>query len=234
MKAEEYFIEDLPDPLPREEVKELFIKYSKGNLNAREIIILHNLRLIALRLNYVYDTVNYDKKDLFSIGIIGLIKAVDNFDISKKNCEFSSYAVRCIDNEILMFLRQLKKEVILVSLERTVYQNKDDSVIKLIDTLISNEDFVLENENKIIIEKIKNLVSSLPERKKYVVESSFGFNGTPKLQKELAIELRCTQTGISNILRRTLDKIKTELENEDLIETNNLRKRRRLVKEPIY
>ena len=109
MYYNELFIEDkLPDPLSQSELYSYFEKMKSGDTKAREIIIKHNIKLVFNQVMKRFCNMPYEKKELISIGLIGLIKSVDTFDISKDR-KFSSYAVKCIDNEILMFLRREKK-----------------------------------------------------------------------------------------------------------------------------
>ena len=111
MHTEESMIDyhELPEPLSSTEFIDLITKMNNGEAWARDKIILYNLRLVYFEINSKFNHISYDKNDLVSIGIIGLIKAVDSYDLNK-GFKFATYAVRCIDNEILVFLRQLRKE----------------------------------------------------------------------------------------------------------------------------
>ena len=117
MNTEELFLDanDLPKPLSKDELSELFDKIKLGDEEAKNKVIEHNIRLVLYEVTKKFRTVNYDKKDLISIGNVGLIKAVLTFDKSR-NMEFATYAVKCIDNEILQFLRKLKNFKILTVL----------------------------------------------------------------------------------------------------------------------
>ena len=111
----EVFKDDLPEILEEEEIIRLFKEYKCGNVNARNIIIEHNIRLVLDRVFNNFRNVNYDKEELVSIGLFGLVKAVDTYDLSKGYL-FNTYAVSCIDNEIKLVLRRNKKNVDLLSL----------------------------------------------------------------------------------------------------------------------
>ena len=107
----------------KKELIHLFKLVKEGSMEAREKIILHNIRLVTYEMNKKFIDFNYDKSDLFSIGILGLINAIDNYDFTK-DYEFSTFAIRCIDNEILMFIRELQKDCATISIENVVYRNK--------------------------------------------------------------------------------------------------------------
>ena len=98
----------IPKKLPKEEMYKLITKMSQGDLNARQTLIEHNIRLVIHQVQGRFNALDYDKRELVSIGILGLVKAIDTYNLSKK-VEFSSYAIRCIDNEILMFIRKINK-----------------------------------------------------------------------------------------------------------------------------
>lgn len=113
MNYEELFIESkLLKPLPKKELYSYLEQCKQGNLKTREQIIIHNIRLVLNQIIKKFANTSYDKKELVSIGIIGLVKSVDTFDLDKK-FEFTTYAIRCIDNEILMFLRKAKKQSLI-------------------------------------------------------------------------------------------------------------------------
>ena len=149
MNTNELFIDanKLPQPLPKSQVNELLDKVKHGDEDAIKMIIEHNIRLVLYQVNNKFKSVEYDKKDLVSIGNIGLIKAVTTFDKSK-NVEFATYATRCIDNEILMFLRKLKKDQKVDSLDKTITHDKEGKELKIEDTISDENDIVEDYEKK--------------------------------------------------------------------------------------
>ena len=136
MNTDELFIEGhkLPQPLSKEEVYKLIQEANEGSKEARDKLVTHNIRFVLYEVTNKFQKVDYDKKDLVSIGNLGLIKAINTYDLSK-GFEFATYATRCIDNEILMFLRKLKKEQAVDSIDRVIFQDKDGSEMKLGDKL---------------------------------------------------------------------------------------------------
>ena len=127
--------QSFPTPLSYEEEKEMLLRLNNGDKVARSILIEHNLRLIA-HIVKKYDSYHYDSDDLIGIGSIGLIKAVDSFDYSKQN-KFTTYAARCIENEILMYLRSNKKSINDISLQDPIGYDKDGNEISIGSTLYS-------------------------------------------------------------------------------------------------
>lgn len=220
---EDWFVCSLPQPLSKETTYELLKRRRKED---KDILIIHNIRLIVYEILNKFKTVDYDKKELVSIGIMGLIKAVDTYDISKK-IEFSTYAMKCIDNEILIFLRKLKKDQIIDSLERTIYENDKGSEIKLKDTLADEIDLVKDIEDQVVYKKIRNLVEKLPDRDKEIVKLYFGFyDGKRYKQKELSTMFSVTQAQISRIVSKRIHEIKHILEKQSTIEVKAKVKRR--------
>ena len=135
MFTSDLFIENkLPDILSKEELSEYFIKYRLGDYTARDKIIMCNIKLVLNEIFRKFFNSTYDKQELLSVGIIGLIKSVDTFDITK-NYQFSTYALRCIDNEIAMFLNKEKKRDNDVSIEICLGNDKDTEGIKIKDLL---------------------------------------------------------------------------------------------------
>ena len=130
---------EVTQPLSKSELMQLFKLSKEGSMEAREKIILHNIRLVTYEISRRFINFDYDKSDLFSIGILGLINAVDNYDFTK-DYEFSTFAIRCIDNEILMFIRELQKEI------ADMFNVKPAAISKVIIR-------VLRNIEKLLIDK---------------------------------------------------------------------------------
>ena len=165
MNTDELFIDanKLPKPLPKFQVNELLDKVKQGDEDAIKMIAKHNIRLVLYRVSNRFKTVEYDKKDLVSIGNVGLMKAVTTFDKSKK-AEFVTYAIRCIDNEILIFLRNLKKDQKIDTLDKTIIHDKEGNELKIEDTISDKTDIVEDYKKNITYEIIREIVGELPDR----------------------------------------------------------------------
>jgi len=180
-----------PEPLTQEEEKEYLERYMQGDEEARNILIERNLRLVA-HICKKYNIPNLELDDLISIGTIGLIKGINTFNLDK-NVRLATYASRCIENEILMYLRSTKKLGSEVYLNEPIGKDKDDNEISLID-ILENDDISIEDEIdfkmriKQIYEKIKSV---LKKREQIIIELRFGLGGKkPKTQNEVAEILR--------------------------------------------
>lgn len=165
-----------PEPLSKEEEKEIIERYESGDEDARNILIERNLRLVA-HICKKYNIPNVDNEDLISIGTIGLIKGINTFN-SNKGVRLATYASRCIDNEILMYLRSTKKLGAEVYLNEPIGKDKDDNEIALID-ILENEEKSIEDEIDLKI-KIKKLYEKmkyiLKGREKLIIELRFGLD----------------------------------------------------------
>lgn len=198
----------LPPPLKKNIEEDLVRKSNLGDLDARNKLIEHNLRLVVF-LAKKYDNTMYDLEDLVSIGTIGLIKGIKTYKLDK-NIKLATYASRCIDNEILMFLRKNKKRNSEVSLEDSINFDSEGNELKLED-VFGTEDNVVEKsieskDDKILLEKeVKNLSS----RDRNIIEQRYGLFGQKELtQKELADKLNISQSYISRIEKRVIKKLK--------------------------
>ena len=198
----------LPPPLEKEEEENLVKLSNSGDLNARNKLIEHNLRLVVF-LAKKYDNTLYDLEDLVSIGTIGLIKGVKTYKLDK-NIKLATYASRCIDNEILMFLRKNKKRMTEISLEDTINFDSEGNELKFEDIFGTEDDIVeKELENK---ENQKLLVSEilkLNDRDKIIIEKRYGLFGNDELtQKEIANKMSISQSYISRIEKKVVRKLK--------------------------
>ena len=198
----------MPPPLKKNIEEDLVRKSNLGDLDARNKLIEHNLRLVVF-LAKKYDNTMYDLEDLVSIGTIGLIKGIKTYKLDK-NIKLATYASRCIDNEILMFLRKNKKRNSEVSLEDSINFDSEGNELKLED-VFGTEDNVVEKsieskDDKILLEKeVKNLAS----RDRNIIEQRYGLFGQKELtQKELADKLNISQSYISRIEKRVIKKLK--------------------------
>ncbi len=203
-----------PKPLSPEEEKEQFEKMKNGDMKARDVLISHNLRLVAHIVKKYTNSLEVD--DLLSVGTIGLIKAVDSFDYGK-NVQLSTYAARCINNEILMLIRANKKHKNVVSLSSLTCNNDDDKDLELKDVLSSDDDEIFSQvETSLVMQKIKRIIrEKLDEREQKVIKLRYGIDCEKALtQKEVADALGISRSYISRIENKTLKIIKNEFEND--------------------
>ena len=201
-----------PGPLSDEEEKEYLEKCRQGDEHAREMLIRHNLRLVAHIVKKYGGAGEAD--DLISVGSIGLIKGIQTYE-SGKGSRLATYAARCIENEILMYIRANKKHKCNVSLSESVGSDKDGNDITLIDVLSVPAETVLEEvENKILMDKIRECVSKLPARERIIITLRYGLSGAlPKTQLQVAEKLGISRSYVSRIEKKVLAKIAEQLKN---------------------
>ena len=199
----------LPEPLTKEEEEYYLIQKEDGDDFAKDKLIEHNLRLVVF-LAKRYENTKVDLEDLVSIGTIGLIKGIKTYK-RDKNIKLATYASRCIDNEILMYLRKNKKIKTEVSLEESLSFDPDGNELKLEDVLGTEKDVVTkrieeETEKKLMMEEI----NKLPGRDKEIIVLRYGLDGKKALtQKEVADILGISQSYISRIEKKVIRKLKT-------------------------
>lgn len=194
---------NLPSPLSNDEIIELFVMANAGNKYAKDKIITHNIRLVISRVLSCFNDTFYDKKDLISIGNIGLMKAVDTFDINK-NVKFNSYAIKCIDNEILMFFRKLKGDKNVDSIEEST-MNCEGCSIYIKDILKDNTNLEEEYIDKELYDFLHKLIMNLPESNRKAIIMFFGFYGNKRhTQQEIGEVLNISQSAVSLKIRNTL------------------------------
>lgn len=197
---------------PEEEIKYL-TKYKKENdENAKEILIERNLRLVA-HIAKKYNNSTEDQDDIISIGTIGLIKAIETYNIDK-GTKLATYASKCIDNEILMSIRTNKKNKFQVSLQDPIGMDKEGNEISLIDILGTDIDYILDKvELKLQIGKLYEQIEKiLTKREKEIILLRYGLttNGY-KTQREIASRLNISRSYVSRIEKRALKKLKKEI-----------------------
>lgn len=199
----------LPPPLKKDEEEALVLKSQEGDMEARNKLIEHNIRLVVF-LAKKYDNTMYDLEDLVSIGTIGLIKGVKTYRLDK-NIKLATYASRCIDNEILMFLRKNKRRKVEISFEDSINQDGDGNELHLEDVLGTEDDIVeKEYENELDKEILSNEIEKLPERDKEILTLRYGLNNTHEYtQKEVADMLGISQSYISRIEKKAIKKLKS-------------------------
>ena len=213
-------VKKLPIPLSKEETNELFDKMNKGSIEVRDKIIIHNIRLVIYQVIKKFSGVEYDKKDLVSVGNIGLIKAVDTFDISK-NVAFSTYAIKCINNEIVGFLKRSKINQNIDSLDRTIIK-QDGSHLKLEDVIADNIDFTEKYEDKDNYKIIIEFVNNLPYYDKQIIMLYFGFYDNKRYtQSEIADKLNVSQPYISRLTKKIVKNLGEKLNKCGVVELHN-------------
>jgi len=197
----------LPPPLSKDKELEYLIKAKQGDIEARNILIEHNLRLVVF-LAKKYENTGFDIEDLVSIGSIGLIKGINTYKIDK-NIKLATYASRCIANEILMFLRENKRKKVEMSLEETLNYDAEGNELRLEDILGTDIDVVpKELENIIDKEILKKEIDILDEREKEIMTLRYGLNNTMEYtQKEVAEMLGISQSYISRIEKKIVKKL---------------------------
>lgn len=202
----------LPPPLTKEEEKEVFDLMDTDFDKAREALIVHNLRLVVY-IAKKFESTGIGLEDLISIGTIGLIKAVNTFS-KEKNIKLATYASRCIENEILMFLRKSNQYKHEISIDEPLNVDWDGNELLLSDVLGTDNDIVNVNiENEVEHELLRELVSALPEREKKIMEMRFGLkNGKEMTQKEVADEIGISQSYISRLEKKIIKRLKKDLE----------------------
>lgn len=209
-------MKSFPKPLSAKEETEILDQCKAGNKEARDILIEHNLRLVAHIVKKYYMT-NKDIDDLISIGTIGLIKAIDTFD-ADKGIRLATYASRCIDNELLMMLRSGKKQSKEVYLYEPIGSDKEGHEINLLDILESADiDIVDELELQRNIKSLYVLIDKvLTNREKQIIEMRYGLNKhEPVTQKEIANDIGISRSYVSRIEKKALKKLRESFENEN-------------------
>lgn len=204
-----------PEPLNSEEEKKYLELLQIGDEEARNILIERNLRLVA-HISKKYISTNIDQDDLISIGTIGLIKAINSFK-ADKNIRLATYAARCIENEILMFLRSSKKTKSEVYLNEPIGKDKDDNEVTLLEVL-ENDSRSIEDEIdlKMKIKKLyKKMKEVLKDREKSILELRFGLCGaTPKTQNEIANMMGISRSYVSRIETKAISKLEKEFQEK--------------------
>ena len=206
-----------PRALTAVEEKEYLEKMSQGDSRAREKLIKHNLRLVAHIIKKYYANIN-DQEDLISIGTIGLIKAIDSFKLDK-GIRLSSYASKCIENEILMFFRSGKKTAQDVSINEPIDTDKDGNMLTIIDTMSEPDNIIDSIDIKMKTEKLYCFIKgSLTERDQRIIYMRYGLGGQrPLPQREIAKKLGISRSYVSRIEKKALGMLKKEFEKAEQI-----------------
>jgi RNA polymerase sporulation-specific sigma factor len=199
-----------PHPLSESEEKSLFEKYRLGDESARVELISRNLRLIVHVIKKF--NIQGNSEDLISIGSVGLIKAIENFDYLKGN-KLASYASKCIENEILMYIRSNRKVKAEIYLEDPIGVDKDGNAINLLDVLGTDVNSVHDEvESKITTNIIYELIELiLDNREKLIIKLRYGLEGEPKTQADIAKLLKISRSYVSRIESKALKKLQNKM-----------------------
>ena len=206
-----------PKPLSAREEIETFAALRAGDRSAREKIIRHNLRLVAHVAKKYYAQPG-DQEDLISIGTIGLMKAVDTFDTTRK-ARFATYAGRCIENELRMHFRRERRNGVVVSLQETLEAGKEDSALTLSDVL--QDGFCMEDacERQDEARRLRRLIEGLPARERKLLLLRYGLAGQPPLtQLETAQLLQISRSYVSRLETHALDQLRKGWLQESSVE----------------
>lgn len=196
-----------PKPLPPDEEKRYFERYKNGDRDAYDLLVRHNLRLVAHIVKKYNNAGEAD--DLISVGSIGLIKGIETFS-PEKGCQLTTYAAKCIENEILMYIRANKKHKSTVSLFESVGTDKEGNDIALMDVIPNPNSGFEQIENSMVLDKVKSVISDvLTDVEKTVVVMRYGLEGDDRAltQSQVAEKLDISRSYVSRIEKRAIDKI---------------------------
>lgn len=201
-----------PQPLSPEEEAEALEAMARGDQSARQRLIEHNLRLVA-HVVKKYSNTGEDQDDLISIGTVGLIKGLDTYD-AHKGVRLATYCARCIENELLMFLRNKRKTNREVSLYDPIGVDREGNEISLLDVLGTEAEAVADTvETQVILENVSRFVQELSEKERMVLDLRFGLNGQPRLtQRDVAKRLGISRSYVSRIEKRAVTRILNDLQ----------------------
>ena len=201
----------LPPPLSKDEESDLLEKYAKGDMSARSILIERNLRLVVY-IAKKFESAGMNVEDLISIGTIGLIKAINTFKLDK-NIKLATYASRCIENEILMYLRRTSKQKNEVSFDEPLNVDWDGNELLLSDILGTDSDIVYQRlEDEVNKKLLYGAMKKLGPREKELMEMRFGIkSGKEMTQKEVADRLGISQSYISRLEKRIITRLQNEI-----------------------
>lgn len=206
--------ETLPAPLTSGEESDILEKLSNGDESVRKILVERNLRLVVY-IAKKFENTNCNIEDLISIGTIGLMKAINTFDV-RKNIKLATYASRCIENEILMYLRKTSKLKSEVSIDEPLNTDGDGNELLLSDVLGNDEDAIFKDiESEIDCQLIREAISHLNKREKKIMELRFGFaTGKEQTQKEVADFLGISQSYISRLEKKIICRMRKEMKSK--------------------
>lgn len=203
-----------PKPLTEEEERRYLQLASQGDLDARNILIERNLRLVAHVLKKYYAVVS-DQEDLISIGTIGLIKAISTFD-SSKGARLATYSARCVENEVLMYFRSLRKSAQDVSLSECIDTGSDGAALSLMDVVGEDSDLLEQVATREQVQNLRRAVEvCLTEQERQVISLRYGLGGSsPLRQREVAKITGISRSYVSRIEKRALQKLRDVLNRD--------------------
>lgn len=202
-----------PQPLSEVEEKRYLKELREGSEDARNVLVERNLRLVA-HVVRKYENTGEDMEDLISIGTIGLIKGIKTFD-NEKGVKLATYVARCVENEVLMHLRNLKKKRTEVSIYDPIGYDKEGNEIALIDILAEDNEIVDMVDMKLQGERILSKIDVLNDRERQIIEMRYGiFSGYKEPQREIARKMGISRSYVSRIEKRALKKLIRELSTE--------------------
>ena len=204
--------QSFPPPLPAKEEHSCFLKMARGDEDARQRLILHNLRLVAHVVRKYYTSAR-NPEELVSIGTIGLVKAVDSFRV-ENGARFATYATKCIQNEILMHFRSQKKLSAEVSINETIDIDRDGNPLTYLDVISSDEDIAEEIDKKMMTAKMMRCIGSrLTPRERQIIMMRYGLGGMqPMAQREVADALGISRSYVSRIEKTALEALREALQ----------------------
>ena len=205
-----------PKPLSAAEERECLLAVRRGDTEARNKLIEHNLRLVAHIIKKYY-AASREQEDLISIGTIGLIKAVSTFDC-EKGTRFATYASRCVENEILMFFRSKKKSAGDISISDPIDTDKDGNALTLLDVMSEEDDMLERVDLQLRSEELHRCIDAVLEpREKQIVTLRYGLKGClPLTQREVAKQLGISRSYVSRLEKKALEKLKAALSFDSL------------------
>ncbi len=201
----------LPPPLKGEEEQKALDGLMCGDEDAKQLLIERNLRLVVF-ISRRFENTGVNLEDLISIGTIGLIKAIGTYR-SDRNIKLATYASRCIENEILMYIRKISNQKNEVSLDEPINMDYDGNELLLSDILGTDEDMIMRPlEDDVDLCLLRQAVSELPEREREIVQMRFGLDGVKELtQKEVADKMGISQSYISRLEKRIMTRLRKEI-----------------------
>lgn len=204
----------LPPPLSPDEEMDVLSKIDEEDSDSKQILVERNLRLVVY-IAKKFENTGIDLEDLISIGTIGLMKAINTFNTGK-NIKLATYASRCIENEILMYLRRNNKIKGELSIDEPLNQDRDGNELLLSDVLGTDEDIIYKNlEEEVDHKLLKIAISKLTDKEKYIMNLRFGMEGhKEKTQKEVADMLGISQSYISRLEKKIMLKMRKEISSK--------------------
>ncbi len=199
-------------PLRAKEEREALERFAAGDTAARDLLIEHNLRLVAHIIKKYYSSYS-DQDDLISVGTIGLIKGINSFN-GEKGTRLATYAARCIENEILMYFRSQKKSAQDISMNEPIDTDSEGNPLTLSEIIYTDDTIADDLDTKIKIEKLRNYVREMPNtREKEIVIRRYGLDGnSPETQREIAKRLQISRSYVSRIEKRALTDLRKRFE----------------------